>query len=304
VPDAGGFGDWVADLFASARDADGYLTGRASDLDNPTFDPAVLVTFRTEEALHRWLDGADRRRVLESGGARGYWSKATDLVLVAGDALPAGVSVFLQSVTPGREADFIATQALLATLAATFPGNAGTIVFPAEPDGEWMSVVRFRQAHQLTAWMRSGERARVLPQVRADLTKNFSEIALTTAYGSTIRTDNGQTRITPGWKIAMLVLLTLYPTVMLLSRFLGPTLDSWGAAPWFAFFLSNIVSVVALQWLLMPAASKVFHRWLDPVDGAGLRFSLTGAVIILVGYLATLLLFAIVKDLQFWDYAD
>ena len=35
--------------------------------------------------------------------------------------------------------------------------------------------------------------------------------------------------MTPNWKSAMLVLLVLYPTVMLLSRFLGPIVDGFGA---------------------------------------------------------------------------
>ena len=67
----------------------------------------------------------------------------------------------------------------------------------------------------------------------------------------------------------MLVLLVLYPTVMTLSRFLGPVLDDLGAEPWLSMWLSQIVSVGLMTWFLMPLVTGWFRRWLDPVDGAG-----------------------------------
>ena len=100
----------------------------------------------------------------------------------------------------------------------------------------------------------------------------------------------------------MLVLMVLYPTVMLLSRFLGPTLDGAGAPPWLSMWLSQVVSIVAMQWWLMPAASHAFTRWLDPVDGRGWRVSATGVAAIAGAYVFTLALFATVHDLQYWDY--
>jgi hypothetical protein len=102
----------------------------------------------------------------------------------------------------------------------------------------------------------------------------------------------------------MLVLLALYPTVMLLSRFLGPVLADLGAGPWLSMWLSQIVSVGLLTWVLMPAVTGWFRRWLDPVDGAGVRVSLIGAGVIVIGYALTLTLFASVQWLQFWDYLD
>jgi uncharacterized protein len=53
--------------------------------------------------------------------------------VIAEDELPPGVAAFRHSVTPGKEADFAADQANLATNAATFPGNEGTVLFPRTP---------------------------------------------------------------------------------------------------------------------------------------------------------------------------
>ena len=129
-------------------------------------------------------------------------------------------------------------------------------------------------------------------------------MASTTAFGTTVRTDRGRILQTPNWKSAMMVLLVLYPTVMTLSRFLGPTLDRLGAEPWLALWLSQVVSVSLMQWWLMPWASRPFRRWLDPVDGSNWRSNIAGAATVLLLYLLCLTVFANVTWLQFWDYAD
>jgi hypothetical protein len=143
-----------------------------------------------------------------------------------------------------------------------------------------------------------------LPGLRSSLARGFSAVSQPTPFATTVRVQNGKTLMTPNWKSAMLVLLVLYPTVMVLSRFFGPTLDGLGAEPWLALWVSQIVSVSALQWWLMPAVTRPFRKWLDPVDGASCRISVIGGVVVVVLYAVTLAVFASVKWLQFWDYLD
>jgi antibiotic biosynthesis monooxygenase (ABM) superfamily enzyme len=206
-------------------------------------------------------------------------------------------------VIPGREAEFIAAEARLAETSARFSGFEGCCTFAPDADGESLSVLRFRTGAQLTTWLGSAERREALGALRRSLSREFSLVSSTTAFGATVRTENGRTAVTPKWKTAMLILLVLYPTVMLLSRFFGPVLNHAGAPPWLAMWLSQVVSVAALQWVLMPWAGRRFRLWLDPVDGAGARTSIVGAAILGVGYLLTLSLFAAVQWLQYWDYA-
>jgi uncharacterized protein len=304
APNAEGFDAFVPDLLASAEKADGFVAARVSVHNDVRLDGAVEVTFRTENLLHAWLDSPARKELLRDGESRGYWQRSSDLVFVDGGQPPVGVGVVMHSVAPGKEHEFLAAQVRIAEATAAFPGSEGTIVFPPDSSGEWMSVIRFRRGHLLSAWMQSRERAEALPVVRASLTRNFSEVSRTAPFGSTVRIQDGQTKITPGWKMAMLVLLTLYPTVMLLSRFLAPSLDHHGVPPWLLLFISNIASVAMLQWLLTPVASIVFRRWLDPIDGAGVRVSVIGAAAVVLLYGACLIVFASVKFLQFWHYAS
>jgi antibiotic biosynthesis monooxygenase (ABM) superfamily enzyme len=155
---------------------------------------------------------------------------------------------------------------------------------------------------QLAAWSNSDERARRLEQLRTHLTKDFDTLSVDAPFGSILRIDHGRPRVTPMWKTAMLVLLVLYPTVMTLSRFLGPVLKDLGAQPWLSMWLSQIVSVAVLTYALMPLATRLFARWLDPIDGASVKVSMLGALAVIAVYAATLWLFAAVQWLDFWRH--
>lgn len=293
-PDAP-FSEWAGTVTAAAEAVPGCVRAQVS-VEGESFEPALAVTFTGTAQLDAWLDHAD---VLRAGG----WLPAAPAILLATDeSPPPGVAALRHQLVAGKVAEFLDSQRQLATAARDFSGYEGTVVFADE--GNALSVLRFRTDRQLSGWMSSDQREAALPGLRSSLTADFAPVSGTTAFGTTVRTDGGRMLMTPNWKSVMLVLLVLYPTVMLLSRFLGPVLDRFGAEPWLSLWLSQVVSVTAMQWWLMPWASKPFRRWLDPVDGAGWRSSLAGAGVILLLYAATLLLFDSVTWLQFWDYGS
>lgn len=296
-----GFEQWLEALRGSA--ADGVVESAVSAHADERLDCAVAVTFGTESQLDTWLDGADRASVLRDGARRGFHRAATDLVVVEGCAPPSGAAMFRHPVAAGREAAFARAQGDLTEVSSTFAGYEGTVVFPPGPSGEWTSMIRFRTERLLGAWLQSSERLASLPSLRSTLTREFSVSASeTTPFGTTVRIEDGKAELTPSWKSAMLVLLVLYPIVMLLSRFLSPELRDLGAAPWLATWLGLVVSVSALQWVLMPFAARRMRRWLDPVDGASPAVSLRGAAVVVAGYALTFALFDTVTWLQFWDH--
>ncbi|MGY4710908.1 antibiotic biosynthesis monooxygenase [Mycolicibacterium sp. CBM1] len=297
--DAADFAAWADEMQATAT---GATEARVSILGEPNLDWGVAVSFASEPALDAWLDSAARQQLLDAGKRRGILSATGDLVITE-DAVPPGAGVFRHVVVPGREAEFAAANAALAEASARFSGFEGCCTFAPADSGESFSVLRFRTERQLDNWLSSPERLAALGPLRSSLTREFSQVVATTTFGATVRTENGRTAVTPKWKTAMLILLVLYPTVMLLSRFMGPVVDGMGAEPWLALWLSQVVSVAALQWLLMPWAGRRFGRWLDPVDGAGAGISAFGAAVLVVGYLVTLTVFAAVRWLQYWDYA-
>lgn len=298
--DLSAFVGWVDDLRASAPTATDL---QVSVVGEPHLDWGVAARFADEQALHQWLDSRARQRVLDEGRKRGILCATADLVISDDGGVPQGVGVFWHTVAPGREAEFVAAEALLADASSRFSGFEGCCTFAPADGGDSMSVLRFRTERQLATWLGSPERVEALGALRRSLSREFSLVSSTTAFGATVRIENGRTAVTPKWKTAMLILLVLYPTVMLLSRFLGPVLNHAGTPPWLAMWLSQVVSVAALQWLLMPWAGRRFRLWLDPVDGAGTRTSALGAAVLVTGYVLTLVLFAAVQWLQYWDYA-
>lgn len=290
---------WAGELRATAAEATDF---RISVLSDPHLDWGIAVTFASTQALHGWLDSAARRHSLSAGEERGIYCATGDMVIGEDGGVPAGVGFFKHAVAPGRADEFVAAESRLAEVSVQFSGFEGCCTFAPADGGEAFAVLRFRTERQLGAWLESPERLAALGPLRSSLTREFSLVSSTTTFGSTVRTENGRTAVTPNWKTAMLILLVLYPTVMLLSRFMGPMLADV-APPWLAMWLGQVVSVIALQWALMPLVGRVFRRWLDPIDGAGLRTSLIGAGALILGYVATLSLFAAVEWLHYWDYA-
>lgn len=298
------FAGWTAQAVSAAKAARGYLGSAVSDGFGLS-DYGVSHTFSSVEELHGWLDSPAHSRVQAQGIECGVRAKSSDLVLVEDAAPPPGIGVYDHTVVAGRQDEFMRTQHLLIAESSRFSGYESALLLCSTADAtRWQSVLRFRTEPQLAAWMRSEQRAAVLPALREELAEDFTESVRSTPFGTILRTENGQTRATPNWKTAMIVLLVLYPTVMTLSRFLGPVLDDAGAPPWLSMWLSQIVSVGAMTWFLMPAATRWFGRWLDPFDGAKLRANVLGTAAVLAIYVGTLALFASVKWLQFWDYFD
>ncbi|MEV3903274.1 antibiotic biosynthesis monooxygenase [Mycobacterium sp. NPDC050551] len=290
-PDGGApFGEWARSLTACAADADGCVSTRIA-VEGGQFEPAVAVTFADEAQLDRWLDSAARAEVLQAGREQGWWPSAPVLVLAADSPPPPGVAAFRHRLAAGRRAEFLTAQGLLTDAAARFSGYEGTSLFLDDAGGESLSVLRFRTDRQLAAWTSSPQRVADLPDLRSSLSRDFVPMTSTTPLGTTVRNEHGRIVMTPNWKSAMLLLLVLYPTVMTLSRYLGPVLDRLFAPPWLALWLSQVVSVSLMQWWLMPWVSRPFRRWLDPVEGTGWRSNLAGAAAIVVLYAVTLLLF-------------
>jgi antibiotic biosynthesis monooxygenase (ABM) superfamily enzyme len=301
-PNPEGFDEWVLELRSVARTAPGFEESQVSVHADERLDYALAATFRTERQLNDWLDGRARAAVMAEGATLGFHRASSDLVIIEGELTPPGVAVFRHGVAAGRDADFVAAQGDLTGVSSGFPGYEGTVVFPAGVSGEWTSLIRFRTERLLGEWLKSNQRQKSLSSLRSTLVRDFSTASHTTPFGTTVRIENGKTELTPSWKSAMLVLMVLYPTVMLLTRFLAPQLDRLGGEPWLVMWLSEVASVSALQWLLMPFAAKRMRRWLDPVDGAGLAVTLRGAAVVGAVYVVTLTVFATVTWLQFWDY--
>jgi antibiotic biosynthesis monooxygenase (ABM) superfamily enzyme len=92
-----------------------------------------------------------------------------------------------------------------------------------------------------------------------------------------------------GWKMALTVLFGLYPTVMLLTIFVGPYTSPLGLA--FSMLIGNALSVSILQWVVMPILTRPLGPWLEADPRRATALSLGGLVLILALLVVLAILF-------------
>lgn len=256
-------------------------------------DYVVVFRFDSSPHLDAWLR-SDSRKALLARGENLFAGDARQQVVAGSRPATRGAGIVVSThVKPGRENEYREWQGKIDAEAARFPGFLGNEVFAPVPgvQEEWVVVVRFDSPQHLQGWLLSDARHRLIDHA----TRLWDEARVESLSGgfpgwfAPGAAGPGQPVFPPDWKQAMIVLLTLYPTVMLLSLFLSPWLAGL-PMPW-ALFISNVVSVVILTWLIMPYVNRLFGFWLIPSPSrSGLVESLgTGAVIL--GYAVALIIF-------------
>lgn len=189
-------------------------------------------------------------------------------------------ALIVQRVSDDRQDAFIQWQRGITGSAKAFPGYERTDVFPPVPGerAEWYVMVHFRGHDALEQWLNSAARADWLRQRPAELGEfTLHEIR---GFEGWFPAGRGNPEGPPGWKMALTVLLGLYPTVMILSLVLSRPLASLPYS--LGLLVSNVVSVCLLQWIVMPLLTKAFSAWLRPRHSTGVAGTIGGAMTIVV----------------------
>ena len=133
-------------------------------------------------------------------------------------------------VKPEMEEYYRIWEGKIQTLQTKCPGYRGSFVQPPtkEAPDRWTTLVRFDKPADLEHWISSEERKKRLPEAEHFVNKVAVQ-RITNSFPGWFPTD-AEGKGPPNWKIAMLVLLGLYPTVMLEIKFLNPQLHSLGPA--------------------------------------------------------------------------
>jgi antibiotic biosynthesis monooxygenase (ABM) superfamily enzyme len=144
-----------------------------------------------------------------------------------------------------------------------FAGYRGTEVYPPGDSqrNEWVVVIHFDDEMSLEGWLGSPVRAQWVKKLKAQIGE-FDLKALPGGFGSWFAgLAHGPERMPPpSWKMALTVLLGLYPTVMTLTLFTGTYMEPLGMA--LAMLIGNALSVCILQWAVMPALNSMLAPWL------------------------------------------
>ena len=176
-------------------------------------------------------------------------------------------AVVLQRVPRHLEDRFLESEVALTQIAENFVGYCGTDVFPPsdETGGAWVVLIHFEDQPTLEQWLGSPERSRLIEEMRANV-GGFELKTLQGGFGPWFAGLESKSRNTPdAWKMALTVLLALFPTVMLLTIFVGPLLDPLGFS--ISMLIGNALSISILQWILIPRISRVLAPWLESTTG-------------------------------------
>jgi antibiotic biosynthesis monooxygenase (ABM) superfamily enzyme len=190
-------------------------------------------------------------------------------------------TVVIQRVPTNLVPRFLDCQRALTEAAKGFPGYQSTELFPAgdERPQEWVAVIHFDDQQSLQRWLDSPVRALWVKKLRDEI-GDFQLKTLPSGFGvwfAGLATGPGG-EPPPSWKIALVVLLGLYPTVMLLAILLGKLLSPLGMAA--SMLISNTLSVAIGQWVTMPLLTSALRPWLKGNAPRQTALSLGGLVLI------------------------
>jgi len=169
------------------------------------------------------------------------------------DVRDARASSVIVHRVPAEQTDaFLDWEQGVSQAADAFPGCRGTEIYPPSGGGtaEWVVIIHFDDAENLARWLDSPVRADWAAKLPAGL-RDFRLKTLAAGFGPWFAAQfDDPAGQPPSWKMALTVLLGLYPTVMILSILVGPRLAFLGMAG--SMVVSNALSVSILQWGVMP----------------------------------------------------
>lgn len=280
IPKKSALATIAAKLDETASTARGFIATNLAVFQHKTLDWAVVVTFRSRDLLSAFLESEERARFVSALRAENLEFDEQPLIAEEGIKPPDGVAIITHRVKKHQVESFIDMEADSLILAARkLPGFRGAALIPSGVDREvWLTILRYETADQLNTWIASPERAELLPRLRALLEEDFSTARGRSPFGAVVRLVGGAPQTSPAWKIVMLVVSVLFPTVTIMLRFLNPVLEDLHLQPGIVSLVGQLIATALVTTLWMPPMSKAFSWWIDPIDGRDRATSIKGAV--------------------------
>jgi uncharacterized protein len=190
-------------------------------------------------------------------------------------------SVIVHHVPTDRIERFLEWQRGITQAAEAFPGYQATDVYPPADSKQlqWVVVIHFDNSEALQRWLDSPVRREWTAKLPADIA-DFQLKTLSAGFGPWFAglVDHGG--LPPHWRMALAVLLGLYPTVMVLAIVVAPYTNAWfGLAV--AMLIGNALSVAFLEWWGGPLVNRLLAPWLRAHGEKGKTLSVVGLVLIL-----------------------
>ncbi|BAQ66284.1 hypothetical protein [Geminocystis sp. NIES-3709] len=167
---------------------------------------------------------------------------------------------FIHRINPLAYDNFLQSQEKLRTQAKNYPGYISENFPILVEEGETLvfeTILRFDTPEHCINWIDSKERRELLYGVENN-GYQFKGEANFESYTRWIK--QSVSNPSPVWKINLLVLLVLYPTVMLFNLLLKKP-SSIDFPTWMLF--GNFCSVAITGWFAVPWVSRLYQKWLE-----------------------------------------
>jgi uncharacterized protein len=268
---------------------DGYVS---QDIKRPNpplqLDWIIIQYFDSVHAAKEWLQSDARFNLLKEA-----------LPLLVGidsvyimqqnhhdqDSITAAIT---NKIDPKYEQKFLDWQIRITPIQSKFPGFIGYKLEKPQPgiNDSWTAIVTFDTDEHLDAWIKSPERQKMIKELHTFTGESHIE-KVYAGFAFWFNQSKGLQRSI--WKENMLVLLTLYPVVFLLSYIQNPAM-AYGVPFWLALFFSNLISTVILGSITVPWLMKQFQWWLNPKKGCEQKYALLGTLVVVTLYVITMLM--------------
>jgi len=255
------FENWNGRLVAAAGNFQGYV---GSEIQAPNdAHPQEWVNiyrFDRQENLDRWLESDQRGSLMREGSEFLDGPTREQRIAQADPEADVVTAVMSKRIRPGVEDDYARAQVGITQAMSQFPGFIRSQVFEPVPgiQDAHVTVFTFESRTKLDKWLESDERHLALAEVEPYL-DGANTLSVVGGFGGWFATEAPFTP--PKWKQATTVLIALFPMTLTLSLIQG-----WFApdVPWVpALFVSNVVGVAILTWILMPLVTTLLRPWLS-----------------------------------------
>lgn len=178
-------------------------------------------------------------------------------------------ALIVRNVKPERMQQFEEWALGMQQVVRGFEGYLGTdIIRPRDRSHpEYVIVVRFDRYDHLKAFMESTERQEWLKQSEG---MTIGKMHVQEAQGFTswfVLPDSSLPLVTPPkYKMALLTILALYPSLLVLSTILSYLLGDWPRP--LLLFINVLILVPIMTYYIMPWMTRGFRSWLYPKDAA------------------------------------
>jgi antibiotic biosynthesis monooxygenase (ABM) superfamily enzyme len=253
------FERWNGRIRSAAERWPGHLGSEAQPPDEAHPDEWVIVyRFDTAEHLEAWMTSSERSTLIAEGNTL-LAAPVREQRLVQSSPERAVTAVMTQRVRSDAWEEFRRVHASTTLQMRDFEGFISCeLVEPVRGmQDDHVVVFTFDSRPNLDRWLSSETRRRVVTDLES-LIEGERTLNVVGGFAGWFSNPGGsQPR---RWKQAVAVLIALFPTTLTLSIIQR---EFFAGAPFVAaLFVSNVLGIAALTWVLMPPLTRLLDRWL------------------------------------------